>query len=124
VWQIPEIPVYTIAAVCAAVMVAVVAFKAGTVAVDTSMDKRLAEQANKVAKIAESLSGPASEATVEVQVPSDTVLRVLNGQVVYQGRSTRGSINTTTTCNLVLPGGQTYILRLRYQGAGVSCEVV
>jgi len=120
----PETPVHIVAVILAVVVGAlVVGYKASGYMVDSALDKRLAEQGSKVAAVSNSLSGPGSEATVDVQIPEGTTLRLLPGMVEFEGRNARGSIEASTNCNLALPEGR-YSVKLRYGTSAVSCELV
>jgi hypothetical protein len=121
---IPETPIHIIAVIFTVLVGAlVVGYKASGYMADSALDKRLAEQATKVAVVSNSLSGPGSGATVDVQVPEGTIMRLLPGKVEFEGRNAQGSIKARTDCNLVLPWGS-YSIKLTYETSGISCELV
>jgi len=85
-------------------------------------DKRLAEQASKVATVAESLNGPGSGATLDVQVPEGTTMIIRPGVVSYDGKNTNDTMSVPVNCSLTLTGGS-YDVKLEYTvDSGITCR--
>lgn len=117
-----EVPTHIIAVLFMAV---VGVFIPGYYAMQTmahgASDKRLAEQANKVAALVGSLEGPGSGARLGVQVPGESTLQLRPGEVSFEGRSANGSIGAPTlNSSLTLQEG-TYSLDCEYTPDGVIC---
>lgn len=115
-------PIYVVGFLFVSIVVLAIVVDVGGMLSDSSSDKVLADNANNIKQAANSLSGIGSSITINVQVPKDSALELVDGYVSFVGKGTNGISKANINCSSMIEQGK-YKLRLQYTTTGVNCDI-